>query len=110
MVNPFFFNTKKARFEASMQRLLGQAAQRNNVGMASWMIDPVPAERAGHSADPRGTNIQRRMNRLLLTLAITVAASGLIFPNPTVAQPRPAGEKAERVQIIERAGARIGYR
>jgi hypothetical protein len=84
-----------------MQRLLGQAAQRNNVGMASWVIDPVSAERAGHSADPRGTNIQRRMNRLLLTLAITVAASGLIFPKPTVAQPRPAGEKAERVQIIK---------
>jgi hypothetical protein len=41
------------------------------------------------------------MNRLLLTLAITVAASGLIFPNPTAAQPRPAGEKAERVQIIK---------
>lgn len=41
------------------------------------------------------------MNRLLLTLALMVTVSGVIFSNPTAAQPPPAGEQAERVSIID---------
>src|SRR5882724_3847962 len=41
------------------------------------------------------------MNRQLLTLAITVAVSSLLFATPTAAQPRPAEEKAEHAQILK---------
>jgi phosphodiesterase/alkaline phosphatase D-like protein len=40
------------------------------------------------------------MNRLFLTLAITVMVSSVISSQPA-AQPRPAGEQAERAQIID---------
>jgi phosphodiesterase/alkaline phosphatase D-like protein len=39
------------------------------------------------------------MHRLLLTLALTAAAGGLLSPTPTVAQFVPPAKKAERVEI-----------
>lgn len=41
------------------------------------------------------------MNRLLLTLAITAAAGGLLFSNPVVAQILPPQKKAEHVEITK---------
>jgi len=44
------------------------------------------------------------MNRLLLPLALTVRVSSVLCSHPTAAQPRPAGELAERVQILDGPG------
>ena len=41
------------------------------------------------------------MNRLLLKLAITAAAGGLLFSNPVVAQILPPQKKAEHVEITK---------
>ena len=41
------------------------------------------------------------MNRLLLKLAITAAAVGLLFSNPVVAQILPPQKKAEHVEITK---------
>jgi phosphodiesterase/alkaline phosphatase D-like protein len=41
------------------------------------------------------------MNRVLLTLAITVMAGGLLFSNPTTAQLIPPAKKAARVHITK---------
>jgi phosphodiesterase/alkaline phosphatase D-like protein len=41
------------------------------------------------------------MNRRLLTLAITATVSSLILSNLTAVQPRPTGEQAGRVPIID---------
>jgi phosphodiesterase/alkaline phosphatase D-like protein len=41
------------------------------------------------------------MNRLLLRLAITVAAGSLVFANPVIAQESPTTPKAARVRITQ---------
>jgi phosphodiesterase/alkaline phosphatase D-like protein len=49
------------------------------------------------------------MNRLLVKLAITAAASGLLFSNPIVAQIPPPQKRAEHVEITKGPELEIAY-
>jgi phosphodiesterase/alkaline phosphatase D-like protein len=49
------------------------------------------------------------MNRLLVKLAITAAAGGLLSPNPTVAQVPPPQKKAEHVAITKGPALEIAH-